>query len=232
MASGTDAGDATSAADAPIFEGGASPCTAMHVFCADFDHDDVASGWTSSLNLDPPGTLALDDLAVSAPHAARMMRARPTAPGAVTTLTRQVATQWRRAIFRGDLYLVAPVWQPGDVNFGLVHLSYNSVSLNAGTIYFLDATHGVGTIEHLPDGADRYLPIDPMPGDRWVHVVVDFDPAGHVHYDVGGKTYDRDFAGVTPGDNPEIVLEIGAIQYNSPAAAVDVRFDNVVVDLP
>ena len=226
-ASGADARSDAATADAAVE---ASPCTASHAFCADFDHGGVSLGWTTTTN-DTPGTLALDDLALSAPHAMRTMRPQPTV-GAVTLFQKQLVMGWRRVILQADIYLSAPAWQPGDVNIGLMEVSFDSDTVHSGTLYFIDPVHAEGTIEHLPDTAERYLPVDAPSPARWVHMLVDFDPAGHVHYEVDGVSFDRTFAAVTPGPNPAIYVGVGALQYNMPAPAVDVRFDNVFADMP
>jgi len=212
-------------------EGGVSPCAASHVFCVDFDHGAVTAGWDSNGN-DAPGTLALDDLALSAPHAMRTTRPRPAMTNLATLLEKQIAMPWRRAIAQTDIYIAQPVWQPGDVNVALMQLTFDSSSSHTGSVFFLDSAKAQGTIEHLPDGPERYLPLGPLASGRWVHIVVDFDPAGHVHYELDGNAFDRDFAAVVAGDNSIITLEIGVLQYNAPEPAMDVRFDNLFLDFP
>jgi hypothetical protein len=133
-------------------------------------------------------------------------------------------------VVEADVFLATPAWQPNDVNFALVHIGLYAAQ-NSGTVLFVTAGTSFGTIEHLSDPA-RSLPIDPLPYDRWVHLVVDFDPGGKVHYQIDSKSFDRTFSPVTSGANPSMNVELGILDYNSPSPAVDVRWDNVTVDLP
>jgi hypothetical protein len=239
-------GDAGLDSNAPIGEAGAneagksdggteagttSPCGAMHAFCADFDDGILITGWTTTV-LDTGGTIAIDDLALSPLHSMRATRPRKTTAGGLrASLRKSLAPQWRRAIFQADAYLVQPDWLAGDTNVAVVQLGYNSVSGNTGTTFFLSAAAGAGTIEHITDST-RGFTVDLLPYGRWVHVFIDFDPSGKVHYEIDGKTSERTFAAVTAGANPELLLELGIIDFNNPIPAVDIRWDNVVVDLP
>ena len=150
----------------------------------------------------------------------------------MNVLHKTFGMSWRRTVVAGDVYLETPAWQSGDSNFCTIAVLMNSTTQNTGTVFFFAQNDAAATIEHLPDSPARYLPVNRIPYLAWTHVVVDFDPAGHIHYDIGGKTFDRDFAAATQGASRFLDIEIGAINFNSPVPAMDVRWDNVTIDLP
>jgi hypothetical protein len=227
-----DANDASATSDAPTEAAPKSPCAAPHAFCSDFDDGPLGQGWSRS-SIDAPATLALDALALSPTRSLRATYPRKTA--AMTGYAveiRTLATTWKRAVFQGDVLIQPPAWQQTDANVAIVELFFNSASNATGTYLFISETNTTATIEHLPDGPDRYLNGDPMPYGRWAHVLVDFDPGGRVHYEVDGKGYDKTFAGVTAGAMAKAELGVGLLNFNDPVPAFDVRWDNVLVDFP
>jgi hypothetical protein len=226
---GLPEGGTTSEAGA---EAGTSPCSSPHTLCADFDIGAYDKGWTRQATTGG-GTLALDDRALSSSHSLRATQPRKAAGASATlsNLTLSLPTAWRRVIVEADLFLTTPAWQANDVNFALVHIGLYSAT-NSGTVLFVTPNASFGTIENLP-AADRNLTLDQVPFDRWVHVVVDFDPGGKIHYQIDGKPFDRTFAAVTStGASPVIEVELGILDYNAPAPAVEARWDNVTVDRP
>lgn len=232
-AGGSDGGGTTDGAPSTEAgtEAGKSPCNGSHMFCADFDVGTYDKGFTGQLS-NGGGALALDDLAFSPPHSVRATQPRRAAglSGTQSSLSLGLPSPWRRVVVEADLFLTTPAWQSSDVNFALVHIGLYSPQ-NSGTVLFVTDAACFGTIEHLTE-PQRSLPMDAMPYDRWVHLVVDFDPGGKIHYQIDGKPFDRTFAAVTAGPNPAMNVELGILDYNAPAPAVEVRWDNVTVDLP
>jgi hypothetical protein len=225
---GSTEGGTTSEAGA---EGGTSPCSQPHTLCADFDVGAYDKGWKRQ-TITGGGTLALDDRALSPPHSLRATQPRRQAgaSGTVSELNVNVGGAWRRVVVEADLFLTTPAWQADDVNFALIHIGLYSAQ-NSGTVLFVTPGGCFGTIEHLSEPARNVL-LDAVPYDRWVHVVVDFDPGGTIHYQIDGKSFDRTFAAVTFGPAPAMEVDLGVLDYNSPAPAIDLRWDNVTIDLP
>jgi hypothetical protein len=225
---GTDAGDSSIGPD-----GSTSPCTKPHAFCADFDTDNPQAGWTGRDDTSVVGTLSFDPLALSPPRSLRAQQPRKTpTPTWLDVLTKRFPSAWKRTVFEGDVYLEAQEWLPGDINVSMIDLVFESDMLATGTVFFISANDAEATIEHIANGPARYLPIARPAYGQWTHVVIDFDPAGHIRYQVGAKTFERDFTPATSGASPDIVLTVGAINFNEPVPAIDVRWDNITVDFP
>jgi hypothetical protein len=64
------------------------------------------------------------------------------------------------------------------------------------------------------------------------HVDITVDPLqGKMEYSINGAPGSRSFAAVTPGNNPSFSVFVGAVSFSGPSPAIDVYFDNLVVDV-
>ena len=223
----TDAGS-----DATLESG--SPCSAMHAFCADFDENPYNAGF-SKINMTGTGVVGPDSLSLSPPTSlhATTTRKPADAPGNwLFDLEKDFNLSWRRVVFQGDLYFVKPDWQKGDINIGLVAVYMFSDTGNTGSVFFQSQTSATGSIENPTSNATVYATVPSFSYSTWTHIIIDFDPAGHLHYNVGGNTFDKDFAAITGGGSQSLQVQVGALSYNQPIPGMDIRWDNVFVDFP
>jgi hypothetical protein len=210
---------------------GGSPCAFAHAFCADFDVGPLDKGWTTSL-VNPPSTFALDDLAKSAPHSFRTTQPAKSTGQVVVRLRKMFAGPWNRSVFEGDFYMEPPSWNAGDSNVAIAQLLYFSDAATAGTILFRSEGTAQGTVEHVSNSPARYVDVAPFAYGRWVHVRIEYDPAGSMRYVIDGVSTSSTFPPPTQGSNSSISLDIGTFNYNNPVPAFDVRWDNVTIDFP
>ena len=209
-----------------------SPCSGMHDFCADFDGTSVDRGFTKIIETGP-GTLDQGNLSLSAPHSLHATSPRKSAPsGWFQVVDKFFNSGWRRTRLQGDIYLMPMDWQTGDANIAFANIVMLSSSGNTGTVWFQASDGAATTIENPDPTKTSAMDIPLTPPGRWVHMMMDYDPGGHLHVELDGKKFDRDFAGFTAGNNPAIEIQLGLVSYNHPVPAMDVHWDNVTVDFP
>ena len=218
-------GDATSESEA---EASAPFCasSSTHTFCADFDEGSATAGW-SSTQVDPDGALSLSTSTFTSSPAslrATMARRSSSSPGEYATVDEKV-TGWPHVVVDFDVYLEPPSFQNGDINSGIMSLSYFSGSVNASATISVGASYiTVGTLGAPINGT-------PMPTSTWLHVHFDVDPQGTFDAKIGAQTFHQTFAALTPGTSPVLFLELGVLGFNQPAPAYAVQYDNVTMDV-
>lgn len=226
----------------------ASPCTAAHAFCADFDTGtNVAAGW-DDFQVDPTTQITLDGASVvSSPSSMLLAMARATGMGKYGILTRRMAGSWTRLHLELDMYAETPPWQTGDGQVGLIVFLMRSWTNTSHSSF--STSHG-GTLALWPDSSSMtFKPLisyeDPRATfhyslapvvlfDRWVHIVFDVTLAGTVSWEIDGVPGAASFTPATSAVDPFVSISIGRMDWNSPTTTnggSNVRFDNVVMDL-
>jgi hypothetical protein len=221
-----DAGDGAIASDdgAPTFCAGST-----HTFCADFDEPDpdgsvLAGGW-DKVEEQGGGVVTIST-----------ERARSGTRSLKTTIPRQTTTATASAnlvrIFPGwghfrlefDVWVVAPAWQSGDVNFGMASVGFFS----SGAQQAMDLTFAQQySVYSVGAGTSQ---LGALPTDAWFHASFDVQPSGSSTANVGGIEYSVTANPVSPGGQPVTWVFMGLIGYNAPSPEVVAYFDNVVVD--
>jgi hypothetical protein len=237
-AAGADSGLASAdASDAQASDGDTTPDATLpdgappirfcagttHAFCADFDDGDPFAAWQKST--DPLGQLEISQThARSLPRAlfASIARRAADEPKIPVLLNKRFEGSWRRIVVELDMYLERPDWKDGDINAALFSIELYSDTKNDGF--------------YIASGLDYTNFNDafgtPMPKDQWVHLKVDFDPAGTATAQLGAVGYVLHFAPYGPGPAQTMNVRIGINGYNVPAPRFAAYYDNVTIDLP
>jgi hypothetical protein len=180
-----------------------SPCAVgTHAFCVDFD-DGVLAQHFSKLNIPATGALAIvDDHAVSMPSSLRVaLPARGVNPTGVVFSTAERSFSGPWSATR----VTNPAWGAGDMGFAVAAMIYGSDTGQLGV--YLNVAKGE-TVMDL-DGELSATGASITYGS----VLTEFPhPMG------------------SPGANPYTLLLIGLMSPTGPSPAIDVRYDNVVVD--
>ncbi len=194
---------------------------APHAFCADFEGATADEGFSEKAE-ELGGALTLTSwpgLDGSRSLLATMPR-RATAKG-YTSLTARLDGAWRRQRVEADLFIEAPTFEAGDVNFGIFCSGYYLGATEDGACISIGAAY----FTFAKDGAALF------PTARWVHIAMDFDPsAGHVTGKVDTVEIDGAFTTPTSGGSPSTVFQIGVLGYNAPSPEARVHVDNFTVD--
>lgn len=201
--------------------------SSVHAFCADFD-DGVAlkDAWDMQFDVGSAAAISTKQ-ASSAPNSAfiTMARREANAPTAYGVLNK-VFTGWARTVVDFDAYIEAPAFLSGDVNSGIVTISFYSdpnidvgVAVSAGDGYVTVGTPGTpGSGKQMPNG-------------RWFHLHFDVDPKSSLSAKIDDEIF-KDTWTSSAGSNPRTVVSIGISGYNRPAPAYNVYYDNVTIDFP
>ncbi len=153
------------------------------------------------------------------------MARRPSSAATEDQVLTKVKTgSWAHVVLDFDAYLAAPNWQTGDINAGIVSVSYFSASTNASAT--LAIGNGYTTFGNPGDAVNG----NAFPTNAWVHVHFDVDPAGTFHASVGAETIDQTFSAITPGASPTTNVSVGIEAFNQPTPEYDLAIDNVTMD--
>jgi hypothetical protein len=200
-----------------------------HDFCEDFDGPDASAAGSDDwrTGADPPAMVTIStEQSASAPAAlaATTPRLPADAGKPYASMFREFSGPWRRTVFQYDVFVVRPLWQSGDVNFGSFCMALRSDGQSNGPcMSFGEAYSNVGL-----DG--EYANGNAMQTGRWVHVKVDLDPSGNLEVDLGEQVMTLQFVPYHPNANPRTGFEVGILAYNAPVPDFHVYVDNVTVD--
>jgi hypothetical protein len=227
---GTDA--APNVDGAAESEGGAAPFCAgsTHTFCADFDEDNpdgrvLAGGWNQVQDTGGGLVTISTEHARSGTHSLKATIPRQTTTATANAQLVHILPGWVHVRLEFDVYIVAPAWQSGDVNFGIAAIGF----LSSGAAQYMALSFAQQYSAYAVGGT----PISQqaaLPTDAWFHASFDVQAGGSSTANVGGIEYSVTPNPVSPGGQPVTWVFMGLSGFNAPSPDVVAYFDNVVVD--
>lgn len=233
LAGGTTSTDASSPPDGRVADaatgdgsGSGSFCANQsppHAFCADFDDQPLAFGWTRVAS-DPAIAVELDSLATSAPRAVRT-RALTAKTCSYANLSTELPGPYRSGRLAFDVRVGAAM----NPTFPGAYVGYVEIGKCLHLVQILADKTEVYTQIDFPAGQDRQSAVVTIPPGTWRRVALDFDRAdGSVQLSIDGAVV-----------IPKTVVDARCVGAGSVKASVglfchdgvaEARFDNVTFD--
>ena len=197
-----------------------------HAECLDFDDGALPQGWI--LDVTQGSVVVATDRALSPPDSLTSTLPRRAAEKTAAQLRKKVASTFRHTVVELDFYVEPADWQSGDINAGVLEISFFTSMVNAGVAVSIGQSYvTVGA----PGGA---IPGNtPIPFGQWVHAKFDLDPAGTFTGTIGAlPPFTQQFAPISGGMSAETQVRLGVDGYNAPAPQFVVHYDDVTLDYP
>lgn len=178
------------------------------------------------------GALSLtSERSVSAPRSLLATMSRRSAADPVEyALLEQQFDGWHHVVIEFEMYAKTPDWTMGDVNSGVVTFTYWSPSISTGGGAGLAMSMGQA-YSTLGTPFTSGINGAPLATDAWIHVHIDFDPAGNVTASFGSVSLAGTFPALPSNPTtPTMTLTVGISGYNHPAPTYAIDYDNVTVD--
>lgn len=238
---GSDAGapdaasDVAVSVDASDADARPRPCVDAGVeLCDDFDTFKLGELWDPGASPDPKGKLELvTDRAVSPTHSLHSAMGPVSVGPAYAALTKTFAGAWRDVVVDAEMWLAKPNVTSPNKGAGLVTIYLASNKGAAGSVLFAGYDY-VGQSIVSNEGNLSYSEGPPIPLDRWVHVHLEVRPSNKsivLVLDQAKAEVIGVFPSPTVADNPRITVTVGLQAFDGPTDTLDVRFDDVKVDL-
>ena len=211
-------------------DGGTGFCaSSKHTFCADFDESDALPGvWDSA----GAGLALVGAPASSPPRAVHGNLPRAATGMPAIALVKQLDSAWVRTVLELDVFMAAPSWQAGDTN---VFLAQIELSPGVGFFLWIDSDDLLGVTAQTPSYEPSKSTAGRLTYGSWTHLRLSVVPSatgGSYDLAVGNPPVSvlTKNVNLTATPTHDIRLTVGLEQFNTPAPALDIAFDNVTLD--
>lgn len=202
--------------------------SSAHAFCADFEGPAPLAAFRAP-DVAPAGSLAVSSVrslsGQSSLHC-KLPRRGDDNINLVALVSQAIPHAFARAVFELDVFIEPTAWAEGDINLAIASVAIRS-STQSETVFLTVAQ------DYTEIGSSSFVaaPGPPVPEGQWVHVRIEYDPAGSLGAKVGSHSFEtKTFPAFVSGEAPNVKIEVGLNTFNDPIAAVSVFYDNVTLD--